>query len=67
MTDIQITLSIVADTPELLSALTVRAQLNWGMKLTFFDFTQRKDSKYICWYSVPHSKYSEKVLNGAKK
>ena len=64
MTDIQITLSLVADKPEVLSALTVQAQLNWGMKLSFFDFSQRKDGKFICWYQVPVIIYNERVLSG---
>lgn len=59
-----ITLSLIASTPEQLSALTVQRQLLWGMKIYFKDFSQTKDGKFICWYEVPHSIYTEKVLNG---
>lgn len=64
MTGLKITLSLMAETREALSALTIRAQLNFGMQLEFFDFSQTKDGKFICWYRIPHSIYTEKVLNG---
>lgn len=64
MTGLQITLSLEASTREELSAMTINAQLNWGMVLTFFDFTQTKSGSFICWYTVPHLIYTEKVLNG---
>lgn len=64
MKGIHITLSLIAESPEQLSAMTVRAQLNWGMELDFFDFTQVKSGKYICWYKVPQSVYEMRVRNG---
>lgn len=64
MKGIHITLSLTADTPEELSALTVQAQLIWGMELDFFDFIQRKDGKFTCWFKVPYSVYEMKVANG---
>jgi hypothetical protein len=64
MTEIKISLSLIADTPELLSALTVRAQINYGMVFDFFDFSQLKNGKYICWFKVNVSTYQEKVSNG---
>ncbi len=64
MKDLKITLSLIADTPEMLSQMTVQAQLNWGMEFNFFDFTQLKNGKYICWYRVSARIYQEKVLNG---
>lgn len=64
MTDLQITLHLMADTPEQLSALTVQAQLNWGMKLHFREFTQNKQGKYVCWYEIPVLIYQERVING---
>lgn len=54
----------MADTPEQLSALTVQAQLNWGMKLHFREFTQNKQGKYVCWYEIPVLIYQERVING---
>lgn len=59
-----ITLSLIADKPETLSAMTVIAQNNWGMILEFFDFSQLKNGKFICWYRVPVSAYNERVVNG---
>lgn len=64
MKGIHITLSLVADTREQLSALTVRAQLNWGMELDFFDFSETKKGQFICWYKVPQSVYEMRVRNG---
>lgn len=64
MKGIHITLHLKADKPEMLSALTVNAQIQWGMELDFFDFSQTKDGKYICWYKVPQSIYQMKVMNG---
>lgn len=64
MKGIQITLHLKADSPELLSALTVQAQIQWGMELDFFDFSQTKDGKFICWYKVPQSYYEMRVRNG---
>lgn len=64
MNDINITLHLVADTPDQLSVLTVRTQILWGMEFSFFDFSQRKDGKFICWYKVPHKIWIEKVANG---
>jgi len=64
MNEIKINLSLTADTPELLSALTVRAQLNYGMAFEFFDFSQLKNGKFICWFKVPVTIYQEKVANG---
>ena len=64
MKDIQITLHLEAASAEELSALTVRAQIVWGMQLHFFDFAQLKNGKYVCWYRVPHSIWTEKVANG---
>jgi len=64
MKGIHITLSLRADTPEQLSGLTVQAQLNWGMELDFFDFSQTKDGKYICWYRVPQTVYQMRLQNG---
>lgn len=64
MKGIHITLSLTADSREALSALTVRAQLNWGMELDFFDFTQTKDGTFVCWYKVPYTIYEMKVANG---
>lgn len=64
MNEIKINLSLIADTPQLLSAMTVRAQLNYGMAFDFFDFSQLKNGKYICWYRIPVAIYQEKVANG---
>lgn len=64
MKGIHITLSLQADTPEQLSALTVRAQILWGMELDFFDFSQLKNGKYICWFKIPQTIYQMKVTNG---
>lgn len=55
----------MAETPEALSALTVQAQLNWGMQLSFFDFTQLKNGQWACWYKIPYLAYVEKVGHGA--
>lgn len=54
----------MADTQELLSALTVQAQVNFGMKLHFREFSQLKNGKFVCWYEVPYSIYVEKLGNG---
>jgi len=64
MDGISITLSLMADTQELLSALTVQAQVNFGMKLHFREFSQLKNGKFVCWYEVPYSIYVEKLGNG---
>jgi len=64
MTEIQITLFLEALTPQQLSMLTAQAQMQWGMKLTFFDFSQTKKGTFICWYNVPHGIWVEKVANG---
>jgi hypothetical protein len=64
MKDLQIVLSLTASTMDELSTMTVRAQINWGMKLQFFDFTQLKNGNFICWFHLPHSVWAEKVLNG---
>lgn len=64
MKGIHITLHLAADTPEQLSGLTVRAQLLWGMELDFFDFSQTKAGKYICWFKIPQKIYEMKVMNG---
>jgi hypothetical protein len=64
MKGIHITLHLKADTPEQLSALTVRAQLMWGMELNFFDFMQDRKGKYVCWYKIPHTVYEMRVRNG---
>ena len=62
--EINITLSLVADSPDELSMLTVQRQVLWGLKLKFYDFSQLKNGKYICWYNVPHTIWVEKVANG---
>jgi hypothetical protein len=54
----------MADTPEELSMLTIAAQTNWGMTLDFFDFSQLKNGKFICWFKVPLMEWSERVANG---
>jgi len=59
-----ITLSLQADTPEELSILTIAAQTNWGMTLDFFDFSQLKNGKFICWFKVPLAEWNERVANG---
>lgn len=64
MKDIQITLHLIADTPEELSVMTIKAQANWGLQLNFFDFAQTKNNKWICWFKVPHRIWVEKVANG---
>jgi hypothetical protein len=57
--DIQIYLSLTAQSADQLSTATVDAQLFWGMKLTFFDF-QVVGGKHICWFTVPFSIWQEK-------
>lgn len=62
---VYITLHLKADSPEELSALTIQAQLQWGIVADFFDFSQTKDGKYICWYKVPYPKYVEAMSGEA--
>lgn len=59
-----ITLSLVADSADELSMLTIQRQVLWKMKINFYDFSQRKDGKYICWYNIPYTIWVEKVSNG---
>lgn len=59
-----ITLHLIAESPEMLSMMTVAAQNNWGMSLEFFDFSQTKKGLFICWFKVPVEIYQERVLNG---
>lgn len=44
--------------------MTANAQVRWGMELHFFDFSQTKSGRFICWYRVPHAIWVEKVANG---
>lgn len=64
MSEIKITLSLEAPTMQELSLLTVRAQIAYGMTLNFFDFAQTKKGTFICWFTVPHTIWVEKVANG---
>ena len=64
MKDLQVTLHLKADSPEELSMMTVQAQARWGLVLNFFDFSQDKSGKWICWFKVPHRVWIEKVANG---
>lgn len=56
---VNITLSLQAKTPDELSRATIQAQVFWGMKLRFFDFTQTKQG-WICWFEIPLSIWQEK-------
>ena len=64
-TSFYITLHLIADTPEELSAMTVAAQLDWGMTIDFFDFTRTPDGKYMCWYKMLHTKWMEAMIGEA--
>lgn len=64
MDQINITLSLIADTPEDLSLLTVQAQINWGMRLTFSPFSQIRNGKFITTFEMPYSIYAERVGRG---
>ena len=59
-----ITLSLIADTPEELSLMTVQAQVNWGMKLAFSPFSQLRNGKFITTFEMPYRIYAERVANG---
>lgn len=64
MTEMNITLHLEADSADELSLLTIKMQIRMGMELHFFDFTQLKNGKFICWFRVPHRIWAEKVANG---
>lgn len=64
MTDRQITLHLEAESAEQLSMLTIQAQFHWGLSLSFFDFSQTKNGRWVCWFTVPHSLWLERVKNG---
>jgi len=61
MNGYDISVSLVAESRQMLTNMTIQAQINWGMKLTFTDFSQLKDGTFICWYCVPHLIYVERL------
>jgi hypothetical protein len=59
-----ISLSLIADSRQMLTNMTIQAQINWGMKLKFRDFAQLKDGSFICWFEIPHAIYVERMTRG---
>ena len=64
MNEIYITLHLEATTEEALSMATLEAQVFWKMNLDFFDFSQKRNGRFICWFKVPQSSYIERRANG---
>lgn len=60
--DFKVPAFLEADDKNELRLLMLGVQLELGMLIDFYDFSQQSDGKYVCWYSIPFDREEQESL-----